>query len=142
MASRKKSDGGRSIPVDARSADRIHASFEIKVAKAILDRSPSSIEALTLLGAALTRAGRHEEALEVDLRTTSILKNEPAPHYNLACSYSMLDRVDEAIAELKKALDLGYRDFNHMLQDPDLKNARRDPRFRDLLQRKWGKRQP
>ncbi len=144
MASRRSNEPapGRFISVDTEQADRIFSSFEIRVAKSLLNKDAGNIEALTLLGAALTRAGRHEEALEIDLRTTTLLRNEPTAFYNLACSYSMLDRIDESIAALTKALDLGYRDFNHMLKDADLKNARRDPRFRDLLRRKWGKRQP
>jgi len=144
MSARKKDNAPRSrfIEPDERKAERIFGSFEIRLAKSIIDRDAKHVEALTILGAALTRAGRHEEALEIDLRTTNLLRNEPSAFYNLACSYSMLNRVDESIAALRKALDLGYRDFNHLLKDDDLKNVRNDPRFRDLLRRKWGKRQP
>ena len=144
MSARKHADACRSrfIEPDPRKADRIFSSFEIRLSKSIIDRDPQHVEALTMLGAALTRAGRHEEALEIDIKTTSLLRNEPSAFYNLACSYSVLNRVDEAVAALKKALDLGYRDFNHLLKDEDLKNVRSDDRFRELLRRKWGKRQP
>jgi tetratricopeptide (TPR) repeat protein len=144
MTPRKKEEAarGRFIEPDARKADRIFSSFEIRLAKAIIDHDPRHVEAHTILGAALTRAGRHEEALEVDLKTTTLLRNEPSAFYNLACSYSVLNRIDESVAALRKALDLGYRDFNHLLKDEDLKNVRSDPRFRELLRRKWGKRQP
>lgn len=144
MSARKKDEAVRSrfIEPDPRKADRIFASFEIRLAKSILDRDPKHVESLTILGAALTRTGRHEEALEIDLRTTTLLRNEPTAFYNLACSYSMLNRIDEAVAALRKALDLGYKDFNHLLKDEDLKNVRNDARFRELLRSKWGKRQP
>jgi tetratricopeptide (TPR) repeat protein len=140
-----KKDGdcrSRFIEPDPRKADRIFSSFEIRLAKSIIDRDAQHVEALTMLGAALTRAGRHEEALEVDLKTTTLLRNEPTAFYNLACSYSVLNRVDESIYALRKALDLGYRDFNHLLKYEDLENVRKDPRFRTLLKSKWGKRQP
>jgi tetratricopeptide (TPR) repeat protein len=144
MSARRKDDdtGSRFIQPDAAKADRIFTSFEVRLSKSVLERDAKHVEALTILGAALTRMGRHEEALEIDLRTTTLLRNEPSAFYNLACSYSILSRIDEAIAALKKALDLGYRDFNHLLKDEDLRNVRGDPRFRELLRRKWGKRQP
>lgn len=144
MTARKKDEFPRSrfIEPDGRKADRVFSNFEIRLSKSILDGDPKHVEALTILGAALTRAGRHEEALEVDLKTTTLLRNEPSAFYNLACSYSVLSRIDESIAALRKALDLGYRDINHLMKDEDLKNVRRDPRFRELLNRKWGKRQP
>ncbi|HKS15998.1 MAG TPA: tetratricopeptide repeat protein [Planctomycetota bacterium] len=144
MSARRKDEdaGSRFITPDPAKAERIFSSFEIRLAKSVLERDARHVDALTILGAALTRMGRHEEALEIDLRTTTLLRNEPTAFYNLACSYSILNRIDEAVAALKKALDLGYRDFNHLLKDEDLKNVRGDARFRELLRRKWGKRQP
>jgi hypothetical protein len=40
---------------------------------------------------------------------------------------------DEAIAELRQAIELGYRDFTFMKQDRDLDSIRKDPRFRALM---------
>ena len=46
----------------------------------------------------------------------------------------------EALDALGKAMELGYRDIPHLMSDPDLAAVRRDPRFKRLLDRKWGKR--
>ena len=54
-------------------------------------------------------------------------------HYNLACSYSLLEKIDPALTSLKKAIDLGYKDFLYMHRDPDLENLRRDKRFQELF---------
>ena len=130
------------IDVNPKTAEKLLRTFEIGLARAVLEASPTHAGALMSLGAALTTAGRHEEALRIDLRATEVLGKEPIAFYNLACSYSNLGRVDEALAALEKTIALGYRDYAYMLKDPDLKKARRDPRFRQLLNKKWGKRQP
>jgi tetratricopeptide (TPR) repeat protein len=95
-----------------------------------------------MLGQALTRVGRHNEALEADLRLADLRPKDPVAFYNLACSYSNLENLDAAFDALRRAFDLGYRDYRHMLRDPDLENVRRDRRFKSLLDKKWGKRQP
>ena len=38
-----------------------------------------------------------------------------------------------ALKTLRKAVELGYRDFRYMREDRDLDSIRHDPRFRQLL---------
>ena len=47
--------------------------------------------------------------------------------YNLACSCSLTDRIDESITALNKAVHLGYDDSKWMDTDPDLNKVRTDP---------------
>ena len=49
------------------------------------------------------------------------------------CRYSLLERVDSALKALRRAIELGYDELDHMMQDPHLENARADRRFRLLL---------
>ncbi len=51
--------------------------------------------------------------------------------YNIACGHSMQNRVDDALAALEEALDLGFRGRD-LEDDSDLDNLRQDPRFRSL----------
>lgn len=128
-------------PEDPR-AKAILSSFEIGLSRAVLESNPGEIRALEMLGQALTRAGKHGEALEADLRLAGLRPKDPIAFYNLACSYSHLENLDAAFDALHRAFDLGYRDYRHLLRDPDLENVRRDRRFKRLLDKKWGKRQP
>ena len=59
--------------------------------------------------------------------------NDPLAHYNLACSYALLKRGEQALKILRRAVELGYRDFRYMREDRDLDAVRNDPRFRQLL---------
>jgi hypothetical protein len=55
-------------------------------------------------------------------------------HYNLACSLAVLGIVDDALAELWLAFDMGYDDVLHLESDPDLESLRHLPGYVELLQ--------
>ena len=53
-------------------------------------------------------------------------------HYNLACSYSLTGNFNQAVAALERALNLGYRDFKWLSQDPDLSELRLHPLYKNI----------
>jgi tetratricopeptide (TPR) repeat protein len=133
---------GEKRSIAPKRGERLFDDFEIRICRAVLEADPRNVRALEMLGQALTRVNRHQEALEVDLRVARLRPNDPVAFYNLACSYSNLEDLDGAFTALRQAFDLGYKDYPHLLRDPDLENVRRDRRFKALLDKKWGKRQP
>jgi len=63
----------------------------------------------------------------------------PLAHYNLACAEALLGELNEAVASLRRAVEAGYSNLQHMVQDTDLTALRNLPEFQalvDLLQRK------
>lgn len=50
-------------------------------------------------------------------------------YYNLACAESLLNNLTDALTALKKSVELGFHDVNHITTDPDLKNLHNDPGF-------------
>src|SRR5258708_4627470 len=117
-----------------RKADRLsQLDFELDFFEGVLDRNPDHIDVLRVHGNNLTLKGCFAEGLKVDRRIVDLRPRDALAHYNLACSYSLLKRVDPALRALRRAIDLGYRDFRYMREDPDLAAVRRDPRFRRLL---------
>lgn len=137
---KREPDPRKHIDVKPETAGALQNEFEIGLSRAVLSKDSKNIEALHLLGHALTRAGRHEEALVVDRSIIALTPEDPHAYYNLACSYSHLKEIDRALQTLEQALERGYRDFSHLLRDRDLQNVRQDPRFRKLLEKRWGKR--
>ncbi len=105
----------------------------LEILKAAARRRPHDLEILFSLGDLFTRLGYIEEGLQVDLTLARLQPRDPTVHYNLACSYALLGRKEEAFAELRKAIRLGYSDPGHMRSDPDLDGLRADPRFGKLL---------
>ena len=89
---------------------------------------------MVLLGEAYTRRGWYEKGLQLDLRLTQLRTHDAVAWYNLACSYSLLNRMEESLEALRRSMELGYADLTHLHTDPDLLNLRRLPKFRQLLE--------
>ncbi len=115
--------------------ERLALDFEIGFYEAVLGLDPEHVDALETLGNAYTRKGRVEDGLRVDQKLVSLLPDSPVAHYNLACSYSLLDDADRALGSLERAIRLGYKDFKHLERDPDLEKLRKDRRFAALIKR-------
>jgi tetratricopeptide (TPR) repeat protein len=107
--------------------------FEIDFYGGILMRRPDYLDVLRGMGNNLTLKGRYADGLVIDKRLVQLRPRDPLSHYNLACSYALLKRPEHALRTLRKALELGYRDFRYMREDHDLDAVRHDPRFRQLL---------
>lgn len=98
-------------------------------------RCPQDVDVLKTLGDLYTRGGCYEDGLKIDQELTRLCSREPLVWYNLACSYALLDRTDEALASLERAIAMGYRDLRYIREDQDLISLKKDRRFDVLLQR-------
>lgn len=103
--------------------------FEVRFFEGLSQRDPDYVEALQILGDAYTKTGQWEKGLQIDQRLAELCPNNPLVFYNLACSYSLMSRLDEGFAALQTAVQLGYDDSRWLSRDPDLKNLRTDSRF-------------
>ncbi len=108
-------------------------SFEIGFYEKLLRAYPDFVDVLIPLGNAYTRRGHHDKGLEIDLRLTKVRGDDPLTWYNLACSYSLLQRIDESLEALRHAFERGYTDLQYLQRDPDLVNVRHSEKYRQLL---------
>lgn len=114
----------------ARSHDH---EFEIKFFETVLKRDPSYADVVEILGGLYTKHGRIADGLRMDRRLVRLLPSNPTAHYNLACSLALVKRKAAALRSLRQAVELGYRDFDWMQQDPDLDGLKNHPEFIALL---------
>ena len=94
--------------------------------------------------------GKHKEAMAplasciAMLDTTTIFKVAPIPEgaikeqkglllYDQACGYAILGQKKQALAALEQSVQLGYRDYNNMVNDNDLISLRKDKKYQALL---------
>ena len=103
--------------------------IEIGFMEGIVKRDPRYVEALQILGDDYTRRGKFVAGLKVDEQLAQLRPDDSLVHYNLACSYSLTDQFEQAAASLRKALNLGYRDFKWLAKDPDLDKLREHPLY-------------
>jgi tetratricopeptide (TPR) repeat protein len=108
--------------------------LDIKICflEGLVGRDPAYIEALQLLGDHYTERGSFDSSLKVDQQLSTLEPKNPLVFYNLACSYSLNGDYDLAAVSLERALALGYRDFNWLARDPDLRSLRKHPLFRPI----------
>jgi tetratricopeptide (TPR) repeat protein len=138
MAKQGKQSNEGSEPVSTgssppRPTDQSQLDFELEFFSGILVRRPNYIDVLRVMGNNLTLKGRYTQGLQIDKRLVQLRPNDALAHYNLACSYALLKRPDQALKSLRRAVELGYRDFRYMREDRDLDSIRHDPRFRQLM---------
>ncbi len=108
--------------------------FQMAFFEGILKKNPDYVDVLIVLGEIYTHKGLYAKGLEVDAKLARLRPENPIVHYNLACSLSLLGDLGSSFKAIKRAIQLGYKDFQYMASDPDLSNLRRDERFAQLLQ--------
>ena len=114
--------------------DLANKDFETAIAKDTLQEESHTIYALFHLG-------KVQEAK--DLIQKLLSKDENASNcYEAACLYSLAGETETSLDYLRKALEKGNRNFNHIKRDRDLKNLRGTSGFVELIEEfeeKWQK---
>lgn len=122
-----------SSPSLAQLIEQTQVDFELDFFGRILSRHAEFFEALRVHASNLAQKKRYNESLLMERRIIQIRPDDALAHYNLACSYALLQQPELALGTLRKALELGYTDFRYIHQDHDLDSIRKDPRFRKLI---------
>lgn len=68
----------------------------------------------------------YQEALEIEDTDSSV-------YYNIACCYSLMNKVEDALDWLEKSIIHGFTNYGHIKNDTDLENIRNTPKFKELI---------
>lgn len=120
-------------------AERPQIDFELEFFDHLLKRVPDFADVLRAQAMNLTQKGLIKDGLKVDQCLVAVRPADPTAHYNLACRYAVLKQRDLALQTLRRAVELGYRDFRYMVEDADLDSIQKDPRFAQLLKEFHGR---
>jgi serine/threonine protein kinase/Flp pilus assembly protein TadD len=107
----------------------------LEVAQKHLELNPDDARALYLGAGALVQLGDRERGLDWTRRAYAIDSEDPGVLYNVACAYSNMGQIDDAIACLEKAVQNGFGHREWFENDSDLDPLRGDERFQALMKR-------
>lgn len=83
---------------------------------------------------ALHFLGKDDEAKEWMDKLIAEDPDDSGNYYDMACLYSRMGKLDEAVDALRTALEKGYRRFPHIENDDDLDPIRSLPSFIELME--------
>jgi tetratricopeptide (TPR) repeat protein len=100
-----------------------------------LKAHPASGRAWSNLGFVSLASEEPKEAARAFGKALELGYRKAPTMYNLACAHAQLKEKDKAFEWLDRAIDAGYADADHMEDDDDLWNLRRDPRFKKAVEK-------
>jgi serine/threonine protein kinase/Flp pilus assembly protein TadD len=98
-----------------------------------LELNPDDARALYLGAGALIGVGETEKGLGWAARAVEIDPNDTGILYNVACTYSLAGRIEEAIDYLEKAVVEGFAQKEWIVNDGDLAPLRSHSRYLKLI---------
>jgi tetratricopeptide (TPR) repeat protein len=98
-----------------------------------LQLNPKFVPALNNLALVTAANKEYDKALAIFLDVLNYYPDDAETHYNVACMYSRLKKVDESIEWLKKAIDKGYKNWENIKSDDDLDNIRDAVGYKELI---------
>ena len=98
-----------------------------------LSLKPEFIEAMYHLAKLYISRAEYEKALSLYQKMLTFVPDNPAVYYNIACIYARQNKPEESIPWLKKAVENGFNDWNHIKTDVDLDNIRGSSDFQEFL---------
>jgi len=105
----------------------------LDIAKRQLAINPTDVRAIYLSAGALQRIGDVDSSIEWAERAVKMVSDDHAVYYNVACVYSRLNRIDEAIDYLKQAINVGFSAKVWIETDPDLNPIRSHPEYEAVI---------
>jgi beta-lactamase regulating signal transducer with metallopeptidase domain/Flp pilus assembly protein TadD len=96
---------------------------------------PEDAEAWHKKGWGHLRLEEHVEAREAFRRQDALGHSPSTARYNIACSYALTGKIDDAFEWLELAVDAGFVEPKHIETDPDLRPLHGDPRFGSILEK-------
>jgi Flp pilus assembly protein TadD len=126
--------GGAYAGLGMRSEANAARRRAVKLIEQRLDIDPDHARAYNLGATTLMKLGNIPRALKFATMSLTLEPDDPLILYNVACMYALMDKREEALAHLERAVRNGFGHAESMANDPDLGSIRRTPWFHAIVQ--------
>jgi len=109
--------------------------FYLQEAEGWLEEYPDDPATYTSVGEGWTQLGEKEKGWEIGEKA---MEKDSTSYFGFAVFLAVLDKKEEALDYLEKALENGYRDIVWIKLIPDLDAIREEPRFKNLMSEYFG----
>ena len=106
----------------------------VKLIEQRLDLNPDDVRAYNLGATTFAKLGNIPRALEFAQKSLAMEPDDPLVLYNVACLYALIDKREEALGYLERAVTNGFGHRESMANDPDLDSIRKTPWFQAIAQ--------
>jgi len=97
--------------------------------------NPYTVAVRIHLGNSYLERRELDKALDQYRRALALEPKNSIVHYNIACTYSLMKKIDLALSALERSVECGYRDIGWMEKDADLDNLRDHPRYKAIVRK-------
>ena len=104
----------------------------VKLIEQRLDIDPDHARAYNLGATTLMKLGNIPRAIEFATMSLAIEPDDPLVLYNVACMYALMDKREDALAHLERAIANGFSHKESLANDPDLNSIRKTPWFQAI----------
>ena len=77
--------------------------------------------------------GEYGKAIDLFKKIIELRPEKAGAYYNISCLYARQNKIEESIDWLKKAIEMGYKDWNLIRTDKDLENIRSTSYYKELI---------
>ena len=76
--------------------------------------------------------GNNTQAEYAWIKYSQLMEKDPWVYYNLACVYNIQGKEEKALQALEMSFELGFKEFNELETDTDLKTVLTNPKYIEL----------
>ena len=98
-----------------------------------IDLNPRYAMAYSNRGVIYLSRKQYEKAIDDFNMAIELDPQYPWAYYNKSCLYSLKNEVNKSCKWLKKAMEAGYNNWNHIKTDTDLNNIRSSDCYKNLM---------